>query len=202
MVCDPHHDLSGHRDGICQFRHRGDRELYFDKTSSGSQADQGSRGGRCPARLDLRALRGSHHHRREAVLDHLREMRERAQQALSCAYAPYSGFRVGACVRTKDGRLYGGANVENASYGLSCCAERNALFAAYADGVRSEDIEALMLIGTGDGLLTPCGACRQVMAELMRPDAPVIMADGASYRIMRVCELLPYAFDKEDLNGI
>ena len=59
-----------------------------------------------------------------------------------------------------------------------------------------------MLIGTGDGLLTPCGACRQVMAELMRPDAPVIMADGASYRIMRVCELLPYAFDKEDLNGI
>lgn len=135
-------------------------------------------------------------------MDHLREMRERAQQALSCAYAPYSGFRVGACVRTKDGRLYGGANVENASYGLSCCAERNALFAAYADGVRSEDIEALMLIGTGDGLLTPCGACRQVMAELMCPDAPVIMADGASYRIMRVCEFLPYAFDKEDLNGI
>ena len=84
-------------------------------------------------------------------MDHLRKMRERAQQALSCAYAPYSGFRVGACVRTKDGRLYGGANVENASYGLSCCAERNALFAAYADGVRSEDIEALMLIGTGDG---------------------------------------------------
>ena len=116
-------------------------------------------------------------------------MRERAQQALSCAYAPYSGFRVGACVRTKDGRLYGGANVENASYGLSCCAERNALFAAYADGVRSEDIEALMLIGTGDGL-------RCVPSGHGRADAPGrpgdhgrrgILPDHARLRTSAIC---------------
>ena len=124
-------------------------------------------------------------------MDHLREMRERAQQALSCAYAPYSGFRVGACVRTKDGRLYGGANVENASYGLSCCAERNALFAAYADGVRSEDIEALMLIGTGDGLLT-----RRLPSGHGRADAPGrpgdhgrrgILPDHARLRTSAIC---------------
>ena len=72
----------------------------------------------------------------------------------------------------------------------------------YEKWIAEQKKELEALIGTGDGLLTPCGACRQVMAELMRPDAPVIMADGASYRIMRVCELLPYAFDKEDLNGI
>ena len=72
----------------------------------------------------------------------------------------------------------------------------------YEKWIAEQKKELEALIGTGDGLLTPCGACRQVMAELMRPDVPVIMADGVSYRIMRVCELLPYAFDKEDLNGI
>ncbi len=129
-------------------------------------------------------------------------MKEKADDARAHAYAPYSGFCVGACVRTKAGRLYGGANVENASYGLTCCAERNALFAAYADGARADDIEALLLTGPDERLLAPCGACRQFCHELMRPDAMVIMTKGASYRIMRVRELLPFAFDKEDLNGI
>jgi cytidine deaminase len=82
------------------------------------------------------------------------------------AYAPYSRFQVGAAVLTKDGRMFGGCNVENASYGLSNCAERTALFAAVAAGYGPGDFTHLAVAGDTDAPIAPCGACRQVMLEL------------------------------------
>jgi cytidine deaminase len=89
-----------------------------------------------------------------------------AREARESAYARYSGFRVGAAVLTKDGRVFTGCNVENASYGLSNCAERTALFSAIAAGYRPGDFTHLVVIGDTDGPIAPCGACRQVMLEL------------------------------------
>lgn len=122
-----------------------------------------------------------------------------AYTALEHAYAPYSHFRVGACVLTKDHHLYAGANVENASYGLCCCAERNALFAAISAGVQKEDIIALAVVSERDQAPSPCGACRQVMSELMEPQAEVHMVGKKECFSKRVDELLPFAFDKEDM---
>lgn len=127
------------------------------------------------------------------------EMVAAAYAALENAYAPYSRFRVGACVLTSDGRFFCGANVENASYGLSCCAERNALFAAVSAGVRPKEICALAVVGEHDRPPAPCGACRQVMSELMAADACVIMVGKAGSDVRTVGSLLPIAFDKEDM---
>ena len=122
-----------------------------------------------------------------------------AYAALENAYAPYSHFRVGACVLAKDGRIFCGANVENASYGLCCCAERNALFAAIAAGVRPKDIHALAVVSERERPPAPCGACRQVMSELMPGDALVLMAGSGGVKEMDVASLLPGAYDKEDM---
>ncbi len=127
------------------------------------------------------------------------EMIAAAYAALAHAYAPYSHFRVGACVLTKDHHLYTGANVENASYGLCCCAERNALFAAISAGVQKEDIVALAVVSERECAAAPCGACRQVMSELMEPQAEVYMVGTKESFSRRVEELLPFAFDKEDM---
>ena len=110
------------------------------------------------------------------------------------AYVPYSSFRVGAAVLTVDGSSVGGCNVENASYGLAVCAERIAMFAAVAAGHR--DLVALAvscLDGDPDApeTLVPCGACRQVMVELLRPDAAIVI-DGVG--TLTLDELLPNAF--------
>ena len=94
---------------------------------------------------------------------------EKALQACEHAYAPYSRFCVGACLKMKDGSYICGANVENASYGLTSCAERNALFAAYSQGYRKQDIQCMAITAKQDELCPPCGACRQVMAELLEP---------------------------------
>jgi cytidine deaminase len=89
-----------------------------------------------------------------------------ARDARESAYAPYSKFRVGAALLTKDARVFSGCNVENASYGLSNCAERTALYSAIAAGYRPGDFTHLVVIGDSDGPIAPCGACRQVMIEL------------------------------------
>lgn len=111
------------------------------------------------------------------------------------AYAPYSGFRVGAAVLAEDGTISAGCNVENASYGLSMCAERVALYAAIARGNRA--FKAIAVVGSGTRPVTPCGACRQVMAELA-PGARVIMVgidgDQMHLEISSVEDLLPLAF--------
>ena len=102
-----------------------------------------------------------------------------AQAAIAAkknSYSPYSHFKVGAAVLTADGKIYTGTNIENASFGLTICAERNAIFSAVCDGRR--DIRALVLCTDpvpGQKFGSPCGACRQVMTEFMHADAPVIL---------------------------
>jgi cytidine deaminase len=125
-----------------------------------------------------------------------------AHIAYQNAYANYSHFQVGAVVITKDERYFLGANVENASYGLSNCAERSALFSAYSNGVRKEDIAELVLIGKSNDFLYPCGACRQVIVELMNKDAKITLfrLDGTS-KTHIVGDLMPYAFGESELHA-
>ena len=93
------------------------------------------------------------------------------------AYAPYSKFLVGAAVLAKDGKIFHGCNVENASYGLCNCAERTALFSAVAAGYRPGDLSAIAVTGDTEGPIAPCGACRQVMIELGGPELTVILSN-------------------------
>lgn len=103
----------------------------------------------------------------------LEQLLERARTARENAYAPYSKFKVGAALLTKDGRVFAGCNIENASYGLCNCAERTAFFSAVAAGCRRDEFAALAVIGDTDGPIAPCGACRQVIIELGGPDLKI-----------------------------
>ena len=128
----------------------------------------------------------------------VRELVAAARLARERAHAPYSNFAVGAAVMCADGRVFEGCNIENASYGLTMCAERVALFSAVAAGCRQ--IDAIAVVGPDEAPLSPCGACRQVMLELA-PNAEVIMA-GEKTRLTRpVRDLLPDAFGEADLGG-
>lgn len=112
------------------------------------------------------------------------------------AYAPYSKFKVGAAVETADGHIFTGCNVENASYGLTCCAERNAVFAAIGSGARS--FKALCVVADTEEPVAPCGACRQVLAEF--PFEKILLANCKGLtKVMTVAELLPYSFGPEAL---
>ncbi len=111
------------------------------------------------------------------------------------AYAPYSKFRVGAALLTAGGRVVPGCNVENASYGLTLCAERTALATAVAGG--HHDIRAVAVVAGGRQPVRPCGACLQVLAEFCRPDTPIVLAAAgrpAAFRVFRLRDLLPHAF--------
>ncbi len=115
-----------------------------------------------------------------------------ARAAREAAYAPYSGFRVGAALLTVRGQTYKGCNVENASYGLTTCAERVALFKAVSEGER--DFAALAVIAGTEQYCVPCGACLQVLAEF-NPQLKVLMCNcRGEYLERRVAELLPLAF--------
>ena len=118
-----------------------------------------------------------------------------ARLASDNAYSPYSGAKVGACVVDDDGTVYSGCNVENASFGLTQCAERNALAAAIAAGMRPGAAHTLLIYATGFESLAPCGACRQVMSELLADDAMVISCHSETdYRSWSIAELLPDPF--------
>jgi cytidine deaminase len=117
-----------------------------------------------------------------------------AAKARQRAVAPYSKFKVGAALLTKSGQIISGANVESASYGLTCCAERVALFSALTSG--KKNFIAVAVVARAAGGASPCGACRQLLAEYA-PDAMVFMADSAALKKVReatVRELLPSAF--------
>ena len=109
------------------------------------------------------------------------------------AYVPYSHFPIGAVLVTDDGKLYTGVNVENASFGLTNCGERTAIFKAVSEGERS--FKELIIYGQTEKPVSPCGACRQVMTEFFEPDLPVtLVAKDKSTVVMTVKELLPYSF--------
>ncbi|HPV69472.1 MAG: cytidine deaminase [Bacilli bacterium] len=125
---------------------------------------------------------------------------ELAVEARSLSYSPYSHFAVGAALLCKDGSVYVGSNVENASYPLSMCAERNALYGAFMDGKSKEDFVAMAVVGDTDSPITPCGACRQVISELFPMNAPIYMANlRGDVKETTIAELLPFAFDGSDL---
>lgn len=127
---------------------------------------------------------------------------KKAFEAMQHAYAPYSKYHVGACVMTKAGQMYLGANIENASYGLTCCAERNAIFNAYSNGVRKEEIAALAIVSDGERIGTPCGACRQVLVELLEAKTPIYLSNGKEEIATNIMELLPMSFTSEDLHNV
>ncbi|MEH6935688.1 cytidine deaminase [Bacillus sp. JJ783] len=123
---------------------------------------------------------------------------EEANKMLSKAYIPYSKFPVGAALVTKEGKIYTGCNIENASYGLCNCAERTAIFKAVSEG--ECDFSYLVITGETDGPISPCGACRQVIAEFCNPKMPVLLTNvKGDEKEVTVEQLLPGAFSIEDL---
>ena len=148
-------------------------------------------------RIELGALDGDE----QALL-------ERARAAMSRAYNPYSGFYVGAAVSTGSGGTFAGAAVENASFGLTICAEPSAILRAYAEG--DVDIRAIAVVGgpspeSGGEIVTPCGRCRQMIYEagqVSGTDIAVLCSNADLSRVMkvRISDLLPFAFGPADLN--
>ena len=128
--------------------------------------------------------------------DLVAELKPHAVAASLNSYSPYSGFPVGAAVVDATGRIFAGCNVENASYGLTQCAERNALQAAIAAGVGPGAFEVMLVYTPGNQVHPPCGACRQVMHELMSADSKVISCcDGDDFKVWSRREHLPDPFD-------
>ena len=118
-----------------------------------------------------------------------------AREACTNAYAPYSHFPVGAAVEDSSGRIFAGCNVENVSFGLTQCAERNAIGAAIAAGVRVGELTTMLVFTPGSAPLAPCGACRQVLLEVLSPGATIIACNGQGQsREWPVAELLPDPF--------
>jgi cytidine deaminase len=121
-----------------------------------------------------------------------------AEAAMKNAYCRYSKFRVGAAVLSEDGEIFSGCNVENASYGLTMCAERNAIFQAVAKGLRK--LKAVVIVTPTDKATPPCGACRQVINEF-GPDAEIfIFGSGSVAQQWKLSDLLPDAFGPDNLD--
>ena len=120
------------------------------------------------------------------------ELLELAEKAAQNAYAPYSGFKVGAAVLCRDGSVYTGCNIENASYGASNCAERTAVFKAVSEG--KKEFLKIAIMSSGRGFTFPCGICRQVLWEFM-PQGDVVLGDvNGRIKVFKLKELLPEAF--------
>ncbi|WP_026694523.1 cytidine deaminase [Peribacillus kribbensis] len=121
-----------------------------------------------------------------------------AIEARTRAYVKYSGFQVGAAILTSTGKVYSGCNIENASYGLANCAERTAVFKAVSEGETS--FEAVAIAGDTDGPISPCGACRQVLAEFCSENTQIILANlKGDYTVTNIQELLPGFFSASDM---
>jgi len=128
------------------------------------------------------------------------ELIQLAIDATKHCHVPYSNFKVGAAILMKDGTVVTGANIENSSYGLSMCAERTALYHAHLKGFRKADMVSMAVIGPTSGPISPCGACRQVIHELMDSKTPIFLSN-LKKEIKQVSPevLLPYAFSGKDL---
>ncbi|MDR4888982.1 cytidine deaminase [Fredinandcohnia sp. QZ13] len=128
------------------------------------------------------------------------ELINEAKKARELAYVPYSKFKVGAALLTKDGKVYHGCNIENAAYSVTNCAERTALFKAVSEG--DKKFAAIAVVADTDRPVPPCGACRQVISELCQPDTKVYLSNlKGDIQEITINELLPGAFTPEDLNG-
>lgn len=125
-----------------------------------------------------------------------KELITKAKEAMQKAYAPYSNFKVGAAILLNDNTYILGCNVENASYGLSNCAERTAIFSMIASGYHKEDVQALCIIANDKKPISPCGACRQVLHEHLKSDTPIILTNlNGDLLETTIEDLLPYGFD-------
>lgn len=129
------------------------------------------------------------------VQDELPLLLEHARRAAENAYAPYSGFRVGAALQLTSGEIVTGTNVENVSYGLTICAERSALVRAVSQFGPAIRISAVAVANLNGAASPPCGACRQVLAEFIIPDAPVMFPSADGNRTMPFHEVFPLAFE-------
>lgn len=129
------------------------------------------------------------------------EMLKAALQAREGAHAPYSGFKVGACVRSRDGRIYAGCNVENIAYPQGQCAEATAIGAMVAAGGKA--IQEVVVVADGEALCTPCGGCRQRLLEFASPEVVVHIAGLDGIRAsFTMGELLPHAFHFDSETGV
>ena len=124
-----------------------------------------------------------------------------AIKARELSYSPYSRFAVGAALLCADGKVFIGANIENSSYPLCMCAERNALYQALLNGYSKKDFLTLAIVADTEGPCSPCGACRQVISELFPLDGEIIMSNlKGDTKVSNIKELLPLAFSGDDLN--
>lgn len=130
----------------------------------------------------------------------MKDLYKIAKEVLPNSYSHYSNFKVAAVLRMKDGSTISGVNVENASFGLTNCAERTALFTAYSQGYRKDDIVEVLLTTEQDEFISPCGACRQVLRELVNEDVDIhITNNKGEVKSVKNIELLPFAFTEKDL---
>jgi cytidine deaminase len=128
----------------------------------------------------------------------VKELIQQAVEAKSKALPIYSNFHVGAALLADDGKIFQGANIENSSYSLTICAERTAAFVAILNGKRK--FKAIALVGDTEDFLPPCGACRQVLADLCGKEIDVILVNGkGETKTLKLSELLPYSFGEEFL---
>lgn len=127
-----------------------------------------------------------------------KQLIDEAIAASKQAHVPYSHFHVGAALLTTDGKIYRGCNIENASYGLTNCAERTAIFKAVSEG--DKQFSAIAVVGDTDGPISPCGACRQVLAEFCDNHTQIILANlKGDFVITNINEILPGYFSSKDL---
>ena len=124
-----------------------------------------------------------------------------AVEAMGKAYAPYSGFQVGAALLCSDGTVFTGCNIENAAYSPTNCAERTAIFKAVSEG--RKDFTAIAICGGKGGkitgLCTPCGVCRQVLSEFCKENFPIYLAHKDGYKSLTLGDLLPYSFGENSI---
>ena len=129
-----------------------------------------------------------------------KELIKSAIDAKEKSYSPYSNFRVGSALLTTDGKVYQGANIENAAYGVTICAERTAAFAAKLDGV--EKFSAIAVTSDSKDYIPPCGSCRQVLLELCGEELDVHITNGnGGVKTFKLKDLLPFSFGDKNLNG-
>ncbi len=125
---------------------------------------------------------------------------EKAKEASLKAYAPYSNFQVGCAIEMNTGYFVQGANIENASYGATTCAERSAISTLLSSDLKPKDIKSVTVYNKEKALCSPCGICRQVLTEIIPGNIPLIITNGSKEFKITISELLPFAFGKENLD--